>query len=230
MTSLALPPAVNDPYGAHPHGPADAPRMVRQRRIRRGWVGIGVLAIVLAALGSATLFRAIGPSQEYLAVARDVPAGAQVVPEDLRVVRLNTTPGLRPVSVDDSDQVVGAYAAIPLHAGSLITLEQITPEPVPGPGEQLVAINLPRDELPGRNLSSGDPVLLVATKGSGIGSQDPAAAPVTFTGEVHTVESAEGRGDNVVVSLLVDERDGATVASLAADGRIAITLLPKGAS
>jgi hypothetical protein len=214
-----------DPYS--PNGPAGAPRLVRQRRIRRGWVGIGVLAIVLAALGSATLFRAIGPSQEYLAVARDVPVGAQVVSDDLRVVRLNSSPGLSPVPISDVREVVGAYAAVPLVAGTLVTLDQLTAEPVPGPGEQLVAIALPRDRLPGRMLSAGDPVLLVATSGSGIGNQDPAEAPRTFNGSVHDVQEADGRGDDLVVSLLVDERDGAVVASLAASGRIAITLLPQ---
>src|SRR5690606_5322601 len=107
MTSLAAPPAVAGSY----EGPTDAPRLVRQRRVRCGWVGVGVLAIVLAALGSATLLRAIGPSQEYLALARDVPVGAQVTASDLRVVRLNASPGLSPVPLSEVDEVIGRYAA-----------------------------------------------------------------------------------------------------------------------
>src|SRR5690606_41905281 len=91
MTSLGAPP---DEFAAI--GPADAPRLVRQRHIRRGWVGVGVLAIVLAALGSVTLFRAIGPSHEYLAIARDVSVGAQITPGDLTVVGSNSAPGLSP--------------------------------------------------------------------------------------------------------------------------------------
>src|SRR5690606_40500418 len=101
--------------------------------------------IVLAALGSATLFRAVGPSQEYLALARDVPVGAQVTAADLRVVRLNASPGLTPVPVSEVDQVIGRYAAVPLVAGSLLTPQQLTAEPVPGPGEQLVAVTIFRE-------------------------------------------------------------------------------------
>src|SRR5690606_19287468 len=137
MSSITAPPPVADPYS----GPAEAPRLVRQRRIRRGWVGIGVLAIVLAALGSATLFRAIGPSQEYLALARDVPVGAQVTASDLRVVRLSASPGLSSVPLSEVDQVIGRYAAVPLVAGSLLTPEQLTTEPArprrPGGGAGL---------------------------------------------------------------------------------------------
>lgn len=225
-TSIAPPQPVADPYG----GPADAPRLVRQRRIRRGWVGIGVLAIVLAALGAATLFRAVGPSQEYLAVAQDVPVGAQITSADLRVVRLNASPGLSPVPIADVEQVVGAYAAVPLSAGSLLTMDQLTTDPVPGPGEQLVAVTLPRDRLPGRTLRAGDPVQLVATTGSGLADQDANQPPRTFNGEVHDVQTASGRGADLVVTLLVADRDGATIASLAASGRVAVVLLPESGS
>lgn len=226
MTSIAPPQPVADPYV----GPADAPRLVRQRRIRRGWVGIGVLAIVLAALGAATLFRAVGPSQEYLAVAQDVPVGAQITSSDLRVVRLNASPGLAPISISEVNQVVGAYAAVPLSAGSLVTMDQLTAEAVPGPGEQMVAVTLPRDRLPERILRAGDQVHLVATTGSGLADQDPDATPRTFAAEVHDVQTASDRGIDLVVTLLVDERDGATIASLAAAGRVAVVLLPESGS
>lgn len=207
-------------------GPADAPRLVRQRHVRRGWVGIGVLAIVLAALGAATLFRAVGPSQEYLAVARDVPVGAQVTSDDLRVVRLNSSPGLAPVPTDQVEQVVGAYAEVPLTAGTLLSMEQLTDERVPAPGEQLVAIGLSRDRLPGRTLRAGDPVLLVATGGAT--EPAPDAAPRTFDARVHDVQDAGGRGDDLVVSLLVTDQDGAVVASLAAADRLTVVLVPEG--
>lgn len=216
---------VAPPEGYAAIGPADAPRLVRQRHVRRGWVGIGVLAIVLAALGAATLFRAVGPSQEYLAVARDVPVGAQVVSDDLRIVRLNSSPGLSPVPIDQVDRVVGRYAAVSLTAGTLLSMEQLTDQQVPGPGEQLVAIGVSRDRLPGRTLRAGDPVLLVATSAQGAA---PDEQPRTFDARVHDLQDADGRGaDLVVVSLLVAERDGAVVASLAAAGQLTVVLVPE---
>lgn len=222
MTSLGAPP---DEFAAI--GPVDAPRRVRQRHIRRGWVGVGVLAIVLAALGSATLFRAIGPSQSYLALARDVPVGAQLTSQDLRVVRLNSSPGLSPVPERDVAQVIGAYAAVPLVAGTLLSMTHLTDEPVPGPGEQLVAIGLSPERLPSGDLRAGQPVLLVATSRQLGGDSEP-STPRTFPARVHEVRDVGGRSDDVVVSLLVAERDGAVVAGLAAEDRLTLVLVAEG--
>lgn len=214
---------VAPPEGYAVVGPTDAPRLVRQRHVRRGWVGIGVLLIVLAALGSATLFRAIGPSQEYLAVAQDVPVGAQVTSGDLRIVRMNASPGLSPVPTSQVEDVVGSYARVPLTAGTLLSMDQLTEQRVPGPGEQLVAIGLSRDRLPGRNLQAGNPVLLVATG-------DETDQPPTFPARVHAVQDAGGRGADIVVSLLVAERDGAVVAALAAAGDLTVVLVAESGS
>jgi hypothetical protein len=216
------------PEGYTMVGPADAPRLVKQRHVRRGWIGIGVLAIVLAALGSATLFRAIGPSQSYLAIAQDVPVGAELTTADLRIVRMNSSPGLSPVPDTQVDQVVGQYAAVPLVAGTLLSLDQLTDQPVPPPGQQLVAIGLPPERLPGGTLESGDPVMLVTT--SGETAAEPDTTPRTFPARVHETQEAEGRDDEVVVSLLVSERDGAVIASLAASDELTLVVLPEAGS
>ncbi len=205
----------------------DAPWRGPRRRVRRGWVAAGVLLIVLSALGSATLFRALGPAQEYLAVAREVPAGAQVTAGDLSVVRLSSTPGLATVPAADADQVVGRYAAVTLTAGSLLSPQQLTAQPVPGPGEQLVAVRLARDDLPGGALRPADPVLLVATGGAG-STAAAADEPRAFDAVVHRVAPAEGRGSDVVVTLLVADRDGPALASVAASGRVAVVRVAEG--
>jgi SAF domain-containing protein len=225
MTSnLAAP-----PEGYTMVGPADAPRLVKQRHVRRGWIGIGVLAIVLAALGSATLFRAIGPSQSYLALAQDVPVGTQVTADDLRVVRMNSTPGLSPIPASQVDGVVGQYAAVPLVAETLLSRDQLTDQPVPPPGQQLVAIGLAPNRLPGGELQAGDPVMLVTTSADNAAEPD-AAAPRTFPARVHDTQETEGRDDEVVVSLLVSERDGALIASLAAADLLTLVLLAEAGS
>lgn len=215
------------PEGYTMVGPTDAPRLVKQRHVRRGWVGIGVLAIVLAALGSATLFRAVGPSQSYLALAQDVPVGTQLAEEHLRVVRMNSTPGLTPVPDSQLGDVLGQYAAVPLVAGTLLSMGQLTDEPVPPAGQQLVAIGLPPDRLPGGTLEAGDPVMLVTTSRQ---NADPDPNPRTFAARVHDLESSQGRDDDVIVSLLVSERDGALIASLAAADRLTLVLLSEAGS
>jgi hypothetical protein len=213
--TMPAPPVDTSLHGSGPGGPLRPP----PRRVRRGLVAAGVLAIVLSALGSATLFRALGPAQEHLVLARDVPAGAALVPADLAVVRLAVPPGLAAVPAGELDRVLARYAAVPLAAGSLLTAGALTAEAVPAPGEQLVAVPLPRDGLPGGTLRPGAPVLLVATNER---SDDP---PRTFPARVHDVVDAGGRGGGLVASVVVAERDGAAVASLAAGGRLAVVLV-----
>lgn len=200
----------------------DTPGPVRQRRVRRGFVAAGVLAIALAALGSATLFRALGPESAYLALAADVPAGAELTVADLTVVRLAAPPALSPVPASEREQVQGMYATAPLVAGSLLSRGQLTNTRVPAPGEHLVAVPLPRDRVPGRTLRAGDPVLLVAT-----GGQEEDGPPRTFRGRVHQVATGGGRGSTLVASVLVAEPDGTPVAALAAAGRLGVVVIPE---
>ena len=68
--------------------------------------------------------------------------------------------------------------------------------------------------------------MLVATSGRTVGATE-VTEPRTFSARVHDVTKGDGR-DNVVVSVLVDERDGAVIAALAASGRIAIVLTAGG--
>src|SRR5690606_4456636 len=42
----------------------------------------------------------------------------------------------------DLDRVVGLYAAIPLVEGTLLTAAQLTAQPLPGPGQQVLGITL----------------------------------------------------------------------------------------
>jgi hypothetical protein len=219
--SLATTGTAGPATGSPTSGPVAAPPLVRQRRVRRGFVAAGVLAIVLAALGSATLFRALGPAGEYLAVAADLPAGRQLTAGDLTVVRLTAAPGLPLVPAGESDRVLGRYAAVPLVAGTLLTPGQLTTEPVPGPGEQLVAVPLGADRLPGGSLRAGDPVLLVAT---GDGAEQP---PRTFPARVHDTQPGAGRGTGLVVSVVVATTDGPVVATLAAGDRLAVVRVPE---
>jgi hypothetical protein len=204
-----------------PAPPVPAPGPVRQRRVRRGYVAAGVLAIVLAALGSASLFRAVLPDGEYLAVAAEVPAGRRVAATDLTVVRLAVPPGLSPVPAADAERVVGLYAAVPLVPGTLLVRDQLTDRPVPAPGEQLLAVPLAADRLPGDTHRPGAPVLLVAT-----GDVARDGPPRTFPARVHDVRGV-GRGGDRVVSVVVAERDGPVVAALAAADRLALLLVPE---
>lgn len=212
--------------------PVAAPRGPRERRVRFGHLALAVTLIVIGALGTVALVTAVSADGEYLALSRDVDFGAQLAEEDLAVVRVTNTPGLKPVPARDLDRVVGLYANVPLSEGTLLTAAQVTNQPIPGPGQHVLGITLRNDRLPATEPRPGDPVLLVATASQGSpDSDDPPSAPRTWSATVIRVAGSGSGGilggdgaSTVTLDVAVATADGPTVATLAASNRLVVIL------
>jgi len=206
--------------------PTPAPKITATRRSNRTWQGLGAALIVLGVLAALWGWNKYGPAHEYLAVARTVPVGQQVTAQDLVVVRINAAPGLTPMAASQLRDVVGKTAAVELTAGTLLSKTQLTDKPVPGPGQVLVGIGLPKDRFPGQKLRPGDPVQLVATTSTSaqIDAQvQGTKPPATYIGTVHRVSEPDNRGD-ILIDVVVADRDAAIIADLAAANRIVVML------
>ncbi len=217
---------------AYPTAPVAAPAGPRERRLRFGHLALAVALMAVGALGTVALVTAVSTTGEYLALQRDMAANAELTADDLTVVRINTAPGLRPVAAKDLDRVVGLYAAIPLVEGTLLTAAQLTAQPLPGPGQQVLGITLGSDRLPATRPSPGDRVLLVATPARGSTASDesqdpPRTWPATV---VQVVDAASGgflgRGgtETVTLDVAVAATDGPIVATMAATDRLVVVL------
>ncbi|MGK5520427.1 SAF domain-containing protein [Micromonospora sp. URMC 107] len=206
-------------------GPVDAPvappRVVRQRRMRPGLLGLAVLLIALGGLGAAFAVTSVRATGSYLAVARPVEVGRQVSADDLVPVQVAGGQGLSPVPAGRLDEVVGKRAAVSLTPGTLLTMAQLTDDPLLGPGQQQLALGLGPAEVPARKLHPGDKVLLVSTPD---GDDDrPAGAATRFEATViDTVTSDDD--DEVVVYLALAVRDVPAVVALSSQERIALVL------
>lgn len=202
----------------------------RERRVRLGHAALAVALMVVGALGTATLVGAASADGEYLALGRDVDYGDRLSEADLVTVRLTRSPGIDPVPASDLDRVVGAYATMRLARGSLLTPAQVTAEPVPGPGQNVVGITLGGDRLPAQHPRPGDPVLLVATperSASATDSGQPRTWPATVTavgGEGSPGFLGAGGSGAVTVDVAVPAADAPLVATLAAADRIVLVL------
>lgn len=211
-------------------GPVDAPRVVRQRRIRAGALGLAVLLVALGGVLAGMAFVAAARTQECLAVTRAVSAGTALSAADLTVVEVTVPPGLTPVPAGDLPQVLGKRAAVSLTQGSLLTAGQVTDQSLVGSGRYQVGVGLPPDRVPARTLHPGDEVVLVTTA-----DQSPVTAAHT-NGQQDQVEVAEkfdatvvdvgplGVDNTVVVYLAVRELEAPRVVALAAQDRIAMIL------
>ncbi|XXG08859.1 SAF domain-containing protein [Micromonospora sp. SH-82] len=204
-------------------GPVDAPvvppKVLRQRRMRPGLLGLAVLLIALGGLGAAFAVTSVRATGTYLAVARAVEVGREVGADDLVTVQVAGGQGLSPVAADRIGEVVGKRAAVSLTPGTLLTMAQLTDDPLLGSGQQQIALGLPPSEVPARKLSPGDEVLLVTTPDRNSDGKGPGTR---F--EATVIDTATPETGSVVVYLALANRDVPAVVVLAAQKRIALVL------
>lgn len=223
----SAPGKLNGAASALPKAPAVQPP---GRRRQPKWALIGLAVLIVGGLLGMYLYSATGDRVSVVAVAEQVSFGEQLEADDLVEVGVAADDRLSPVLWADVDDVVGMTAATDLLPGSLLTMSALTSDPIPGDGQELVPIALQASQLPAIGLRPRDEVLLVATTaGQGAGEEHATsgAAARPSTGMVVRVGTATATGV-VVVDVLVDTGDGAELAMLAADGRIALVVLPRG--
>ena len=204
--------------------PVAPPKVVRQRRVRPGLLGLAVLLIALGGLGSAFAVTSVRATGSYLAVPRTVEVGSVVSASDLVSVQVAGGQGLDPVPAGRLADVVGMRAAVSLAPGTLLTMSQLTDKPLLGPGQQQIALGLRTAQVPAPKLRPGDEILLVSTPRDDNSSSSNSSSGVTrFTATVTDAVSTDGR-DEVVVYLALAVRDVPAVVALAAQDRIAVVL------
>ncbi|WP_199523958.1 SAF domain-containing protein [Micromonospora craterilacus] len=166
--------------------------------------------------------------QQFLAVARPVPAGAVISDADVRVVRVANPSGLALVEADRRDEVVGRTAAVPLAAGSLVVSSQVGPPAWPPAGQALIAVQVGAGRAPAA-MSAGAPVVIVVTASAG--AEQPGTSPagqgarLRAVGTVVSVTGTDQVGGQVV-TLLLAVQDAEAVAS--ATGDVALVQLGAG--
>ncbi|MFJ8165588.1 SAF domain-containing protein [Streptomyces sp. NPDC096136] len=219
-----------------PGGPADspaqAPRVVRQRRRRPGLIALSVALIAAGGLSGALLFTASGQRSSVLVVARDVPVGATLTDADLAPASLALDPVVKAVPAANRAGLVGQRAAVALKAGSLLSPSQVTATSLVKNGEQLVGVALKPSQLPASRLAPGQKVLIVSTPdpaqagaaaSPGAGKPaEPAPAPKTLAATVVAVGAAAPATGVVVVDVAVPAADGPVLASRVATGAVAL--------
>lgn len=198
------------------------PRIVRERTVRRGRLGVAIALMAVFALAAVALYGYVSKTQPYLAVAKDVQIGSRLTADDLVTVHINPDPGLSPVPASRRQAVIGKYTSIALLSGMLLSEQALVDKPFPAPGEQVVGLALKAGQMPSAPIRPGAAVMLVATPEDS-GSDKPAApAPTIRATVVHVI--AGTRDGTATVSVAVRDSDGALVARLAAQGRLVLTL------
>lgn len=207
--------------------PVEPPKVVRQRRMRPGLLGLAILLIALGGLGAAFAVTSVRATGSYLAVSRQVPVGTALSPDDLVSVQVAGGQGLKPVPAADIDKVVGLRAAVTLVPGTLLSMAQLTEKPLLGRGQQQVAVGLKPGQVPAKQMRSGDKVLLVSTPAQNAAGDQRPNQVTRYEGTVVDAtlpdEDEADRGTTILY-VAVANRDAPAVVTLASQGRLAVIL------
>ena len=200
----------------------DLPRVPR----RYGqWAG-AVLFIVMAVLLAGWFWQQRSDRQPVLVIAAPVAAGEVISAADLDIVEVSGVKGAIPS--EDSASVIGSTAAVGLVEGQVLTQQMVTANPIPGPGQRVVGLQLDATRAPS-GLVPGDIVMVVAVPPAGDPSTpDELDAPTVLANKatIAMAEHIEGAGTRL--KLLVPDAVAERITAYVAAGRVALIQAPIG--
>ncbi|MFD3664598.1 SAF domain-containing protein [Streptomyces sp. NPDC058659] len=207
--------------------------IVRQPVVRRRRPGFIAMAVALIAVGvgaNAWLYMSTGNREPVVAIAHDVPMGAQLTADDLVEARIATDPVLTPVPASQLKKMIGKRTTVGLTKGSLLTTQSVTDQPLIKQGQSLVGVSLSPAQIPASQLSPGQKVNVIHTPKNNAVAADGAAGGnknTTVQAVVIEVGKADNSGDRVV-DLAANTLDGATLAQWSANGEASLVVVPSG--
>ncbi|MFF7995109.1 SAF domain-containing protein [Kitasatospora xanthocidica] len=207
--------------------PAAPPRALTARRRRPALIGLSVALVAAGGLLGAFAVLTTGQHTAVLALAHPVAEGEVITGADLTEASITLDPAvLKPIEATDRSAVVGKRAANNLHAGALVTKDDVMDAPLVAAGQQLVGVLLKPGQLPATPLAPGMQVLIVTTPPQDGSTTAPAGAPPIMPAKIVKVGAPDPTG-NVTVDVAVSATDGPQLASRAATGRVAVIVTSK---
>jgi Flp pilus assembly protein CpaB len=197
-------------------------------------VAVGLLLMLVAVLGGASLIRSAQDRVPVLVAAGSVQPGEVIGSSDLRVVEMSVPAGVAYLSASAEGQVEGRVAAEPLWDGKVLGPGSVAEAPPVAAGMVAITLLLPPESAVGGDIRSGDRVAVLSSRGvdEAGGNQQEAATTILLPDvpvlSVRDASTSEGEGVFVTVTLRLEE--ARAIAEARASGRVDLALLPGGTS
>lgn len=206
-----------------PREGVDSARLPSAPRERRPLLAaLAVLLIVGGALLAGLLAMRLDQRVQMLAAKDTIKAGQVINKEDL--VSASVASDLTTlVRADQIDQVVGRTARVEISKGQLLDTSQLATNPVPSGDLQVVGVSANAGRFPAGGLQPGDKVDIVD-----IGSQNIIVSDAQVLAAKPSSGTSEDWTSGAVISVLVDKKGAAKLASASANGTIAVVLTASG--
>ncbi len=184
---------------------------------------LAVLLIVGGAAAAGLLALRADERVEVLVAARDIPAGSAISGADLTTVPV-AAEGTKLIPASQGDLLAGRYARTSIAAGQLLDTTMLVTSAPLQPGLVAVGASLAAGRMPASGLEQGDLVQLVRV----VDGQGTILVPDARVGGYRENESGGLGSSAATVSFIVPDRDGASVAAVAAAGELAVVLIERG--
>lgn len=197
-------------------------------------VAVGLLLMLVAVLGGASLIRTAQARTPALVAAGTVQPGEVIDASDLRVVELSLPAGVAYLPASMKGEVVGRVAAEPLWEGKILAAGSVSDAPPLAPGVVAITLLLSQESAVGGSLRSGDWVAVLSSPGGTHAGVDrkSSATTILFTEvpvlSVRQASTAEGEGLLVTLTLRLEE--ARALAQARASGRVDLALVSGGTS
>jgi len=208
---------ITPPPRTAPTGLPTARRAPSVSRRNASLWAVGLLLVILGALGAVALVRAGDERQAVLVAADDLPAGSPITDADVRVAEVSTD-DLELVLASERTALVGSYARVRILAGQPFASGLVQTTPIVTAGRVVVAIPVSPVQLPAqlREQSIIDIVVLGATPTD---DGSVAATPVVARGVVTEYPDFGADASSNTVAALSVEVDPSDANAIVAAGR-----------
>jgi hypothetical protein len=184
------------------------------------WIALGIVALCLGGLLSYMIYARVASETAVVAAAHTVYRGETIEQGDLTTITLRDGSLSQTVPATSLADLVGKRAAFDLIEGSVIPSSAVVEEAIPAEGRAIVGLKLEPGRAPGNVLLPSSLVRLIALPAAVDGSTDKLAGSI-FVGRVID-QSPAADGTSILVNVDIDAGAAPTIATLAAQDRIAL--------
>lgn len=185
---------------------------------------VGLILMVVAVFGGASLVKSAQARTPVLVAAGAVEPGEMIEASDLRVVDISLSGGVAYVPASMQTQLVGRVATEPLWEGKLLGPSSVSQAPPLPAGSVAMSLLLKPDRAVAGSIRSGDSVAVIANTAPGRG--DPQTTILFTSVPVLAVSHAQiEEGGGVLVTLRLRLEEARTLAAARANGSVDLVLL-----
>jgi Flp pilus assembly protein CpaB len=197
----------------------EPPRIPGRRNPK--WIALGIIALCLGGLLSYVIYARVATETTVVAAARTVYRGETIEQGDLATTTLRSGSLPHAISGTQLNDLVGKRAAFDLVEGSVISSSAITDAAIPPEGHAIIGLKLTAGRAPANLLLPASRVRLIALPAAADTSTADKLAGSIFVGSVID-QSQAADGTSILLNVDVDATAAPTIATLAAQDRIAI--------